>query len=172
MPPSPLPEVRIARRVLLALYLLLTFGLCAATTVGIVTTLARRGDSPPGNASRGALGSLRSLFEEMRQRAENLGRNNPRKPLDLGRWQSLASAWSARLDRLAMRHSLEGPDVPGDDAATSLRRAYRAIRKLLGAYAKAVRSLADARQVAIAEVAAELRRAAGLVRRGGTAGGH
>jgi hypothetical protein len=161
-------EVRIARRVLLGLYLFLTVGLCVATAVGILRTLTR--DASPSSAapsvpspSRGALAELRNLLEELRQRGETMGRTHPARLVDLARWEAWTARWLDRLERVGARYGLNRPEMPGL-AAEGLRKAYSKMRDLLNAYSQSVKTFAAARREAIEGVEADLGQAAKALR--------
>jgi hypothetical protein len=171
MAPERIAEVRIARRVLLVSYFIVVVGLCLATAVSIVATLAREGNgcaAPAGalqTPPRRALAQLRSLLQELRQRGDTVGRGNPQRFVDLREWAAWTARWRQRLERLGMRYGLSGADVTGA-AAQALQRAYRAMFGLLDAYQAAVQSIAQVRRSAVEGVSAELQRAAEALRGG------
>src|SRR5258705_13452411 len=106
--PGNIQEVGYSRRILTVLFILFVVALCLATSISIISTLREQTtdakDLPPleGKPSKPdayALSELRTLFEELRTRGENIGRANLNRPLDLARWDQWGLPWRARMDR-------------------------------------------------------------------------
>jgi hypothetical protein len=164
MSPERTPEARIARRILLVLYFVPTLWLCLGVTVSIVWALAHEGEAgsavqaSPAQGTE-ALAELRTLYQELRQRAEDVGRTSPRKLVDTTRWEAWTKRWRERLDRIGSRYGLLGNEASASEAGRALQKAFRSIRDLLESYSQVIRSLAVARRGALDEVEAELHNA-------------
>lgn len=156
-------EVRYSKRILAGLFIAFIAALCAATTISIVRSL-RAHTSADGEAPKGppkapgatALAELRTLYQELRARAETIGRSSLDRPVDTKRWETWSVAWRARFDRVGQRYGLDGNGERGGALARSVQRAYRGTLALLSAYDQAVKQLAFARHSAIAAVKKDL----------------
>jgi hypothetical protein len=161
-------EIRYSRRILTILYIVFVAALCAATTVSIVSTLRAQGNSEvqppapqkPESPSAKALAELRTLYQELRERGERVGRNHPQKPIDIARWDAWTVEWRTRADRLGQRYGLSGKGARAGTLARALQSAFQKMLALLGAYDLAAKNLAAARKTALEEVARDLHDAA------------
>src|SRR5438067_878829 len=132
-------EVRIARRVMVVLYFIPTLWLCLGVTISIVWALSHEGETEASvqttSAAQGgeALAELRTLFQELRQRAESIGRGSPDKRVDLTRWDAWAVRWRERLDRVGARYGISG-SAATTSAGRALEKVFRAMRELESSY--------------------------------------
>jgi hypothetical protein len=109
------------------------------------------------------LADLRTLFEELRQRGETAGGTNPRRLVDLSRWEAWTTRWRERLERVGARYGLSGRTAEGE-VARALQRAYRDLAEMHRSYHESIGHLAAARKAALEGVEAELRGAAQALR--------
>ena len=161
-----IPEVRYSKRVLVALFILFVLGLCLATTVSIVRSLRAQGSSdaeaasgPPKAPGATALAELKTLYQELRARAETHGRSSLERPIDTKHWEDWSVAWRARFDRVGQRYGLDSQGDRVGALARSVQRAYRGTLALLTAYDQAVKQLAFARMSALDSVKKDLEEA-------------
>jgi hypothetical protein len=162
-----IPEVRYSRRALTVLYILFVVGLCVCTSVSIISTLREQTtapkdlpklEGPARTVDARALSDLRTLFEELRTRGENVGRANLNRAIDLAKWDAWGLRWRERMNRLGEKYNLVAKGKREGELAGALHTAYHGSLKLLSAYDLAAKNLAYARANAL-DIHKELDRA-------------